>query len=63
MDEHHITTCARSISLKIGEPRQVALDVLSFCFENIAIGTRLEGATLKISVVPVSGACENVTSQ
>ena len=58
IDRHAICSRVRVIRLQIGELRQVVPDALSFCFDNMTKGTRLEGARLCIETVRVAGICK-----
>jgi len=50
-------TRVESISLRIGEMRQVVPDALYFGFECLSKDTPLEGAEIKIETIPIKGKC------
>jgi len=55
----------RSVRVKIGGLAGVVIDSLSFCFDAITPGTRLEGARLDIEHIPITvrcAGCSAVTS-
>jgi hydrogenase nickel incorporation protein HypA/HybF len=47
----------RSVRLNIGQMSAVVPNALSFCFEVITKGTRMEGARLLMDVIPLRGYC------
>jgi hydrogenase nickel incorporation protein HypA/HybF len=49
----------RSVHLHIGEISAVVPEALSFCFEVITAGTEMEGAKLKMDIVPLMGYCHH----
>ena len=53
----HNLTKVESISLRIGEMRQVVPDALYFGFECLSKNTPLEGAEVKIENIPIKGRC------
>lgn len=55
----HNLTKVESISLRIGEMRQVVPDALYFGFECLSKNTPLEGAEVKIENIPIKGRCKN----
>lgn len=55
----HNLTRVESISLRIGEMRQVVPDALFFGFECLSKNTPLEGAEVKIEHIPIKGRCRN----
>ena len=57
MPRYNITK-VESITLKIGEMRQVIPDTLLFAFEILSKNTPLEGAELIIESVPTKGRCK-----
>ena len=54
----HKLTNVESVSLRIGEMRQVVPEAMKFAFECISKGTPLEGAELKIENVSIRGRCQ-----
>ncbi len=46
-----------TVDLKVGHLRQVVPTALEFAFELVAQGTEVEGAELRMEVVPAAGAC------
>ena len=56
MPKHNITK-VESISLKIGEMRQVIPEALHFGFECLSKDTPLEGAELIIEITTIKGHC------
>ena len=57
MPKHNITKI-ESITLRIGEMRQVIPDTLIFAFEILSKDTPLEGAKLIVENVPTRGRCK-----
>ncbi len=57
MPKHNLTR-VDSISLKIGEMRQVVPDALHFGFACLSKDTPLEGAELNIKNIPTKGKCK-----
>ena len=57
MPKHNITK-VESITLRIGEMRQVIPDTLLFAFEVLSKDTPLEGAKLIIENIPTRGRCK-----
>jgi len=55
----HNLTKVESISLRIGEMRQVVPDALYFGFECLSKNTPLEGAEVKIENIPIKGKCRH----
>ncbi|HEX9975178.1 MAG TPA: hydrogenase maturation nickel metallochaperone HypA [bacterium] len=53
----HNLTKVESISLRIGEMRQVVPDALFFGFECLSKNTPLEGVEIKIDTIPIKGRC------
>lgn len=47
----------RSVSLHIGEMSGIVPEALSFSFDVITSGTAIEGAELKMDIVPLRGYC------
>src|ERR1700712_3250759 len=47
----------RAVELKVGHLRQVVPSALEFSFGLVAEGTELEGAELRLEVVPAGGRC------
>jgi len=47
----------RSVHLNIGKMSAIVPDALSFCFEIITEGTKMEGARLIIDIIPLKGYC------
>jgi len=47
----------RSVRLDIGKMSAIVPDALSFCFEVITAGTKMEGARLIIDIIPLKGYC------
>lgn len=45
------------VTLEVGRLAGVMPDAIAFCFDAVAIGTLLEGATLEINVVEGSARC------
>lgn len=56
LPKHNISK-VESISLRIGEMRQVVPDALHFAFECVSKDTPLEGAKLIIDNIPIKGKC------
>ena len=56
MPKHNIKK-VESISLRIGEMRQVVPEALHFGFECVSKNTPVEGAELIIENVPIRGLC------
>ena len=56
MPEHNITRI-ETITLRIGEMRQVVPGALLFGFDILSSGTSLEGAKIIIENVPIAGHC------
>jgi hydrogenase nickel incorporation protein HypA/HybF len=52
----------RAVELKVGHLRQVVPSALRFSFGLVAEGTELEGADLRIEVVPAGGRCRTCGS-
>ena len=46
-----------AVELRVGHLRQVVPSALEFAFELVAQGTPLEGAELRMEVVPAAGTC------
>jgi hydrogenase nickel incorporation protein HypA/HybF len=46
-----------AVELKVGHLRQVVPSALEFAFELVAQGTPVEGAELRMEVVPAAGRC------
>ena len=46
-----------AVELKVGHLRQVVPSALEFAFELVAQGTPVEGAELRMEVVPATGEC------
>jgi hydrogenase nickel incorporation protein HypA/HybF len=53
----HEARALRAVRLRIGQMSAVVPDALSFCFEIATKGTRMEGADLRMEIVPLSGEC------
>lgn len=49
----------RRIRIEVGRWLAVVPDALRFCFEVVARGSALEGATLEIVEVPMGGSCSS----
>lgn len=49
----------RVVGLRVGALRQVVPEVLSFCFAAASEGTSLQGAELRVEILPVSRECLN----
>jgi hydrogenase nickel incorporation protein HypA/HybF len=49
----------RAVSLQIGEMSAIVPEALSFSFDVIISGTDLEGAELKMEIVPLTGYCHH----
>ena len=47
----------RSVRLQIGQLSAIVPQSLSFCFEVITSGTKLEGAKLIMEIIPLKGMC------
>jgi len=56
LPKHNISK-VESISLRIGEMRQVVPDALHFGFECMSKNTPLEDAELRIENIPIKGKC------
>jgi hydrogenase nickel incorporation protein HypA/HybF len=50
-------TMLRSVRLHIGQLSAIVPESLSFCFEVMTSGTDLEGAKLKMEIIPLEGKC------
>lgn len=50
-------TRVTAVRMRVGEMAAVVPDSLDFCFEVLARGTRVEGAVLEMTVVPLTGKC------
>jgi hydrogenase nickel incorporation protein HypA/HybF len=48
-----------AVELEVGHLRQVVPSALEFAFELVAQGTPLEGAELRMDVVPAAGRCRS----
>jgi hydrogenase nickel incorporation protein HypA/HybF len=55
--EKHQATVLRSVRLNIGQLSAIVPESLSFCFEIMTAGTRLEGARLNMEIIPLRGVC------
>jgi hydrogenase nickel incorporation protein HypA/HybF len=55
--EKHQATVLRSVRLNIGQLSAIVPKSLSFCFEIMTAGTRLEGARLNMEIIPLRGVC------
>ncbi len=55
-EENHLTAITR-VRLKVGQLQQIVPDMLDFAFENVAKGTKAEGADLEIERVPILMQC------
>jgi hydrogenase nickel incorporation protein HypA/HybF len=55
----HPISRVESVSLRIGQMRQVVPDALKFGFECLIKNTPLEGATLEVEHVPVRALCSS----
>jgi hydrogenase nickel incorporation protein HypA/HybF len=62
MHKNNVTTL-KSVRLHIGQMSAVVPDSLSFCFEVITTGTKLEGAKLIMDVIPLQGYCRNCENE
>ena len=47
----------KSVRLNIGQMSAIVPEALSFGFEVITAGTELEGAELKMEIIPLTGYC------
>ncbi len=56
MPKHNLKK-VETVSLRIGEMRQVVPEAMHFGFECISKNTPLEGAQLNIENVPITGRC------
>lgn len=45
------------VKIRVGELTAVEPDVLRFCFDTAIKGTRIDGASLEIEEVPLTGRC------
>jgi hydrogenase nickel incorporation protein HypA/HybF len=59
VERHAAGRTVRRVELQVGYLRQVVPDALTFAFELITEGTRLEGAELAIEEVPACGRCRS----
>ena len=59
----HNLTKVETISLRIGEMRQVVPDALYFGFECLSKDTALEGAEVKIENIPIKGRCRQCSHE
>ena len=59
----HKFTKIESISLKIGEMRNVVSDALLFGFECLSKDTPIEGAEIKIENIPIIGRCSKCNNE
>jgi hydrogenase nickel incorporation protein HypA/HybF len=57
VERHAAGRTVRRVELKVGHLRQVVPSALTFAFELLTDGTRLEGAELVIEEVPARGRC------
>lgn len=55
----HEISRVETVSLRIGEMRQVVPDALNFGFECLSKNTPLEGARLELEHVPVRASCHS----
>ena len=55
----HSISKVRVVKLKIGEFTAIEPSCLTFCFELLTKDTPVEGADLKIDMVPIKGKCRN----
>jgi hydrogenase nickel incorporation protein HypA/HybF len=53
----HSISKVRVVKLKIGELTGVQASALTFCFELLTKDTPVEGADLKIDIVPIKAKC------
>jgi hydrogenase nickel incorporation protein HypA/HybF len=53
----HNLSKVKTISLRIGKMRQVVPDAIYFGFECLSKNTPLEGAEVKIEIIPIKGRC------
>jgi hydrogenase nickel incorporation protein HypA/HybF len=53
----HKLSRIESVSLRVGVLRSVEIESLSFSFNALTAGSRLEGARLEVEEVPVRGRC------
>ncbi len=53
----------RAVHLKVGKMSNVLVDSLSFCFDSLINGTRLEEAKLVVEEIPVTLFCKNCEQQ
>ncbi len=58
MNIHNLSKIER-VSLKVGALRNVVIESLSFSFNVLTSGSRLEGAHLEVEEVPIRGRCMN----
>jgi hydrogenase nickel incorporation protein HypA/HybF len=57
VERHAGNRIVRRVELKVGHLRQVVPSALTFAFELLTDGTRVEGAELVIEEVPARGRC------
>jgi len=55
----HSISKVKVVKLKIGQLRTIEPSCLTFCFELLTKDTPVEGADLKIDMVPIKGKCRN----
>ena len=55
-EENRLTTITR-VRLQIGELQHIVPEMLDFAFETVAKGTKAEGASLEIEMVPIRMQC------
>ncbi|MEA2374314.1 MAG: hydrogenase nickel incorporation protein HypA/HybF [Thermoleophilaceae bacterium] len=56
-DRHAAGRPVSRVDVKVGHLRQVVPSALEFAFELVAQGTAVEGAELRMEVVPAAGFC------
>jgi hydrogenase nickel incorporation protein HypA/HybF len=63
VERHAAGRTVRRVELRVGYLRQVVPDALTFAFELITEGTRLEGAELVIEEVPARARCRGCAAE
>jgi hydrogenase nickel incorporation protein HypA/HybF len=57
VERHAGVRAVRKVEVKVGHLRQVVPSALTFAFELLTQGTRLEGAELVLEEIPARGRC------
>jgi hydrogenase nickel incorporation protein HypA/HybF len=62
MTRHNAKTL-RSVRLNVGQMSAIVPEALTFCFEVITKGTEMEGARLKMDIIPLMGYCQSCAKE